>query len=389
MELNILFIGRHSFPNGYATTKRHKYLIDYLLSRNIRVSKYSTWQNDGISNPAEGYYQGKAFYKNTQHSKSILSIFKIVRETCSFIRTNYSKNSKNIIIFSTILHVEEIIPWLYASVKGYKIFFDVVENYDSHGGDATPFTKLYFYITKTAYKKAAGIFVISSLLEKHFKAYKNFKTCLLPNSAEIRCENHKQSFSSPFTVTYTGTFASKDGVRYLVEGFHIFSQMPHVNAELLLIGNGKTDSATDSLLDRNSHIKRLGFVSDDELAGLIHSSDVLAMTRCNSEFANYGFPFKLSEYLATGNTVIATDVGDVAAYLTDKHTAYIVPPENSKAIADALYHIYTHEKEAIQIGKNGQQVVRLHFDKQINGSKFVDFIRQQTLSIPSCNLPSN
>ena len=379
MDLNILFIGRPSFPDGYAMTKRHRHIIDYLLTQDIRVSKYSSWQTDGISNPAEGYYKKKVFFKNTQYSKSLLSIFKIGWETCKFLRTNYLKSHKNIIVFTSTLSVEEFIPWIYASIKGYKIFFDVVENYNSNGKDTSFFTKFHLLISKIAYRKAAGIFVISSLLDKKYRAYTKSNICILPNSADIGCENKKQSFSSPFKITYAGTFAPKDGVKYLVKGFHLFIQKQNINAELLLIGKGNADISTENIIKQNSHIKKLGYISDGELAEHIRNSDVLAMTRCNSEFANYGFPFKLSEYLATGNTVIATNVGDVTSYLTDKYTAYIIPPENSQAISDVLYYIYTHETEAIQIGKNGQGVVRIHFNKQINGAKFLNFIRQQTL----------
>lgn len=379
MDLNILFIGRASFPDGYAMTKRHRYIIDYLITRNVRVSKYSSWQTDGISNPPEGHYKGKVFFKNTRHPKSLLSIFKISRETCAFIRANHSKSHKNIIIFSSTLSIEEFIPWVYASVKGYKIFFDVVENYASKGGDTTFFTKLHLFISKIAYRKAAGIFAISSLLDKKYRAYTKSNICLLPNSAEVCCENKKKMFFTPFRVTYAGTFASKDGIKYLVEGFLHFIQKQNINAELFLAGKGDADPFTENIIRQNPRITKLGYISDEELAELIRNSDVLAMTRCNSEFANYGFPFKLSEYLATGNTVVATNVGDVNSYLTDKYDAYVIPPENAQAITDVLYHIYTHEDEAIRIGKNGQQVVRTHFDPQVNGARFLDFIRQQTV----------
>lgn len=379
MDLNILFIGRASFPDGFAMTKRHRYIIDYLINRNIRVSKYSSWQTDGISNPPEGHYKGKVFFKNTRHPKSLLSIFKISRETCAFLRENYSKAHKNITIFSSTLSIEEFIPWIYASVKGYKIFFDVVENYASKGGDTTFSTKFHLFISKIAYRKAAGIFAISSLLDKKYRTYTKSNICILPNSAVACFENNKKSFSTPFRVTYTGTFASKDGVKYLVEGFQRFIQQQKVNAELFLAGKGEADSSTEKIIRQNPRIKKLGYISDGELSELIRNSDVLAMTRCNSEFANYGFPFKLSEYLATGNTVVATNVGDVSSYLTDRQNAYIIPPDNSQAITDVLNHVYTHEDEAIRIGKNGQQVVRTHFDPQVNGDRFLDFIKQQTL----------
>lgn len=66
----------------------------------------------------------------------------------------------------------------------------------------------------------------------------------------------------------------------------------------------------DSVKDK-AYIRYLGFVSDEELIEQLLESDILCMTRCNSVFANYGFPFKLSEYLSTDNVVLATSVGDL------------------------------------------------------------------------------
>lgn len=99
------------------------------------------------------------------------------------------------------------------------------------------------------------------------------------------------------------------------------------------------------------------------------------MTRTNSRFANYGFPFKLSEYLATGNILLATNVGDVCQYVQDKVSALVVPPENPKAIAEAICYINSHHEESLNIAKAGHIVMKECFSIKNVGDVFIGFLK--------------
>lgn len=369
--LNIVFIDRLTFPLGQASTKRHRYMMDFLVScDDVRVSHFCTWPNPKFANESEGIYNNVIKYKHTLR-KSPYKIYKEVRKW--LINTRCTED--NIVIFSTTLHIEQFPIFYLAKKLGYKIIFDVVENYDSKELKVDK-VKLYTHkITKFFYKNANGFIVISSLLKELFSKYQK-PISLIPNSTPLKSINLKEAFSKPFNVVYAGTFAHKDGVSYLIKGFDDFVHKHNFESNLILIGRGKTDKESEEIISSNPHILRTGFVSDEELDSLLSRADVLAMTRCNSQFANYGFPFKLSEYLATGNTVIATNVGDVENYLTDRENAYIVEPNSHLAISDILYHIYSHEKEAVSVGKKGQEVVSKHFSIKGNGHKLYEFILQ-------------
>ena len=57
-KLNVVYIGPQSFPLGGATTKRRRYMIDYLNSQNIQSHYLVTdfKQRGGQKNPIEGHY---------------------------------------------------------------------------------------------------------------------------------------------------------------------------------------------------------------------------------------------------------------------------------------------------------------------------------------------
>lgn len=82
----------------------------------------------------------------------------------------------------------------------------------------------------------------------------------------------------------------------------------------------------------------------------------------NSVFANSGFPFKLGEYLASGNVVIATRTSDIEKYLTHKQNAYLIQPEDSEMIAEAILELAEDDKLRKKIGTNGQVSARENFD---------------------------
>jgi glycosyltransferase involved in cell wall biosynthesis len=60
------------------------------------------------------------------------------------------------------------------------------------------------------------------------------------------------------------------------------------------------------------------------------------MTRVGSGYANAGFPFKLGEFLATGNPVITTNVSDVSVYLENYKDCIIVTPEKINEVAASI-----------------------------------------------------
>lgn len=373
---NIIFIGRPSFPIGGAMTKRHKYYIDYLISKpNISICNISTW-NDGLMNNERGSYKDTVDYYNTFLPPSFSSITKVSRWANNILESRFRKGYNNIAIFCSFFTIEQIPILLKARKLGYKIICDVVENYNVAGSNMSMQTKTSFTISKSLlYSKVDGFIVISNLLNQVYKKYGK-PTLILTNSAPITIDEnkHKTGYHSPMRIVYTGTYASKDGLSFLTEGFDKFIHKEGNVAELILIGKGKGDEKTEKIIADNNQIKRLGFVSDNTLADIQQSADLLCMTRCNSPFANYGFPFKLSEYMATGNPVLATEVGDVPLYIKNKENGLLVRPNDSESICKAFEYAYHHPNECIKMGLEGIKTVRESFDVNKNGEALYNFL---------------
>lgn len=380
-QLNVVFIGSPAFPNGFAMTKRRRYLVDYMNAHGIQshVLVCHHKKNKLYDNPEEGEYGLCTYCDITQ--------FAVKRKFIAFYRRGkaklkewYVEHEQNVLVFSSTLPPLQLPFYRYARKLGYKIVFDQVEtSMIAIGGKISLKRRINEWIsdrlTLMAFAKSNNIVISTALLNQTKEQFPNNKFLLLPNSTPSLKKKDKLNLHIPLRVLYSGTFASKDGVEYLIDGAKK-AVMKGCNLELILMGKGQARDmkVLEKLKDCN-WAKYLGFVSDEELLNQIQNADVLCMTRNNSLFANYGFPFKLSEYLATGNILLATRVGDVTKYVKDKESAYLVEPENSEQIANALCYIQCHEEEAIVIANNGYKAMLKHFYTESVGEKFVSFLK--------------
>ena len=375
-ELNIVYIGSPAFPIGAATTKRRRYMVDYMNSQHISCKVLVTgFSKKNDKNPLQGSYDNCEYF-NISNMATLTKISKYYSTGKAKLKEWYNSAKSNILIFTTSMNSIDYKFYKYAVKLGYKVVFDIVETAFWKYEKLSLKTKMrYFldeYYSKKAYRKSAA-FVISERLREEFKTvYPNMPMRLLPNATPISVTEGRKKLNDTLQVLYAGTYAAKEGVTYLIDGVKQAIDNG-CKCKLLLLGK-----APQTLRDKYSNEKCIdfkGFVSDEELYQLQVESDVLAMVRTNSIFANYGFPFKLSEYLATGNIALSTKVSDVEKYLTNKKDAYLIEPENSKAICETIIHIASNPEEACRVAQNGLKTANEEFSIEVVGKIFEDFLR--------------
>jgi glycosyltransferase involved in cell wall biosynthesis len=195
---------------------------------------------------------------------------------------------------------------------------------------------------------------------------------LIPITAKPNYDSKKTAFNNPLQIVYAGTFGDKDGVNHVIEGFELF-KLKYKNAKLILLGKSEQQLIYKDKSRDHSDIVFKGFVPDQEFYSMLKGSDILCMCRTGSDFANAGFPFKLGEYLATGNPVVSTKVSDVENYLTSED-AYLIDPDSPQQICSAFEEIVTHPESARKIGLNGLQKCKEHFSQEKNGRILYDLL---------------
>lgn len=183
-------------------------------------------------------------------------------------------------------------------------------------------------------------------------------------------------------VAYCGDpYGNKDGVPILIDAFGRIA-VKHPDVKLYIIG----DSHVSGVLERlrtvvkdkslSDRVLFFGKVDAKEMPKYLCDAETLVLARPRSRQASYGFPTKLGEYLATGNPVVITDVGEITRYVHDGETGYVAQPDSIDAFAEKLDGALSDRERARTIGAAGRRLAQNTFDYRIHGSRIVDFIRR-------------
>ena len=272
-----------------------------------------------------------------------------------------------------------------AQIFRYKIVYDIVENIEHYDLRKSSFRSKFKNYTsrillKQLYKNGSLCFGISTGLVEFCR-----KICIdkipvihLPISVDVEyVKKFKQTgktISEPekIQVFYGGSFGFKDGFEYLLKGFELACEQ-NENIQLILTGkvSKQMEDKVQTLINSSKYHKRiifLGCLSTEEYFTTMANADILCMCRINNEYANFGFPFKLGEYLASGNAIIATNVGDVSQYITNNKNAILIPSESEKQICDAILLIANDSQLKINLGKAAYETALQYFSSQDVGS---------------------
>jgi glycosyltransferase involved in cell wall biosynthesis len=373
--MKLIFVSAGQYPDGGAATNRHLayakglkelgHEIEFILL-NEQQWKEKDRNEQGIKLTCV-YVQ--TFIKSPK-IKRIKSLFKSIRKAKEKIVAEHTKSKITaLILLDTSVLI--LIPLLKHGKKlQLKIFHERTE-YPFVVAGKTILRKIDLYIyLKFVLKRFDGIFVINRVLKAYFvKKTKGKIPVQIINMIvdPSRFEFNRRSGGTETIITYCGTLdGDKDGVPILIESFAmIANEFPLLKLQLVgSINNKITRENIESLL-KKFHIENrviiTGSAGRDEIPLLLCNSDILALARPAGKQAEGGFPTKLGEYLATGNTVVVTNVGEIGLFLKDNENAFVAEPGSvekfSKKLREALLNNNTG-----QISKEGKKLVYNEFN---------------------------
>ena len=213
------------------------------------------------------------------------------------------------------------------------------------------------------------LIVISDKLFDHYKVYLP-QTIITKIPAVVdlqRFEDSGKNKNKLFTVGYLGSFAPKDNINGILKAFQkSLNNIP--NLKLSLIGydpNSQITSKSINSLKLGPYVNQTGLIKYDEVANKLYECDLLLLNRSGDSYSHYGFPTKLTEYLATGIPVICSNVGNISTYLEHNISAYFVEPDNYEELGTAIIERYTRYEEFNNLGENGKKMAETYFDHNL------------------------
>jgi glycosyltransferase involved in cell wall biosynthesis len=391
-NLNIKIITTAPFPIGMAGSNRIMTYAKGLIENNCNVCVVcmKTTENpmNVFNTSTSGIIDG-IFYKYST-GKTIISSNVIRRRiddfngllrTCIDLFKEKKTNKTDVIIFYSFSTSRALAIFFITRVK--KILFIIEES--EH---PAVYTKKMFFLWKILFEKLHyqlfdGLLLMTKRLIKYFVEERKMKTPYLhvPMTVDLDRFNLVKKKGLPQYIAYCGVLNNeKDGVDILIDAFVLLvKEFPDIN--LYLIGNAASDEEHELYLEKviqNNLTERIiftGLVSKNKIPELLCNASLLVLPRPESIQADGGFPTKLGEYLATGNPVVVTKVGEIPEYLTDGVNVFMAEPGNIDSLYCKMRSALLDHTSALIIGENGKKAATESFNYKTQTKNIINFIK--------------
>lgn len=154
-------------------------------------------------------------------------------------------------------------------------------------------------------------------------------------------------------ILFVGRIEKRKGFRHLIRAYpYIKAAVPAVR--LLVVGAFGDEEKAPFVRYARAHRLRsihfIGYISREELPRYYRTATVFCAPSTGFE----SFGIVLLEAMATGLPIVASDIAGYRLVLTDRVEGRLVPPEDAKAIADAVIELLQNPAERAAMSARGR-----------------------------------
>jgi len=248
-------------------------------------------------------------------------------------------------------------------------------------------SKLSKFLDKYACKLSNHVLIDTESNSKYFQSKYNIPSKNI-TSIPVGCDEdlffyreHYLPVSTIKTVLFYSTYLPLHGVPIIINAAKL---LRHKNVKFLLIGNGQEFKKSVQLINTYelNNIKLKDFVCLGELSKIIKESDIcLGGHFGGNEKAKRVIPGKIYQILASGKPLIASDTDANKELLIDRKNALLIPQNDPKSLASAIYELVIDQDLSNYLAKNGRllfldrcsnEKISIRLKEIINGISSID-----------------
>ncbi len=156
-------------------------------------------------------------------------------------------------------------------------------------------------------------------------------------------------------ILFVGRFEeSRKGFRYLLRAM-VRVQRRFPEARLLVAGHGDRERFAAEIARLGvRNVEFVGYVSHDDKARYLASCDVI----CFPSTRNESFGLVLTEAMASGKPVVASNIPGYASVMTNEREGLLVPPQDDVELADGIMRLLDDPTLGRELGINGRVTAR-------------------------------
>jgi len=181
----------------------------------------------------------------------------------------------------------------------------------------------------------------------------------------------------PPVIGMAGPLEIVKGAAFFLRACHRVIDAGH-NIRIVIAGSGPEERSLRHLATSLELSRRLTFVDGSvSMAGYLSAIDIFCLPSLQQ-----GIGVMMLEAMALGRPVIASGVGGVVSVIEDNRTGLIVPPSDSRSLADRIIELLQNRERAREIAATGQQLIRDRFNETRMLDEMIQVYREVQTAMP-------
>jgi phosphatidylinositol alpha-mannosyltransferase len=214
------------------------------------------------------------------------------------------------------------------------------------------------YLTRTVVAKLDARIAVSKTAEESAQLYYPGHYHIIPNGVDVERFNPA---SQPFeewrdpervNLLFVGRLDPRKGVQYLISAMPEIVARTRGRARLLVIGDSYLRTRLEAMVPgaARDHVHFMGHVPSADLPRWYATGDVVVSPASSHE----SFGIVLLEALATGRSVVASDIPGYRSVLEPDEHALLVPPGDVPALTNAIVTLVDDPARRDELARRGR-----------------------------------
>jgi glycosyltransferase involved in cell wall biosynthesis len=203
------------------------------------------------------------------------------------------------------------------------------------------------------------------------------KVSVLPpgaNEKKFKYLGNSPNQDGEFRVLYWGNFLRHHGVDTMLEAAVLLRDCEDIH--FTFVGQGLEVERIRCIAEKHKlrHVTFLGYVPDQDLVSLISNAHICLGVFSKNVKAQSSITNKVSEALAMGKAVITNESPATLHHFTNKKDIYLVAPEDSRALAEAILVLQSDQQLRIRLETNARLCFEGQFSEDAIGERFISLL---------------
>ena len=402
--MKILIVSQYFYPEEFKIND----LARELVTRGHHVSVLTGKPNYPTGEYYEGYqYSGEQ--KEDYYGVEIIRVplrkrgnggaLNLVRNYWSFVVNAKKFIRRNRMEFDAILCFEvspitQAYPALYCKKKyGGKVLLWVQdlwpESVTAAGGVNNKIALgILERMVKRIYEKCDVLLVQSDGFRQSILSKGNFaqKIVFAPNWAEdlylekkmIEKEAISAMMPDGFKVMFAGNVGAAQDIESIIKAANETRDIPEI--KYIIVGDGRARAKAEEQVKQMGLEKTVYFMGRHPMAQMptfFSMTDVMVVSLKDEYIFSLTIPAKTQSYLASGKPIVTMLNGEGSRIVEQAKCGLIAPSGDYKKFAENIKKLYhTDKAELDQMGKNGFEFYKKHFDKKMVVDNIIESMKQ-------------